>query len=156
MATPITPSRCWSTSRMLDSSFSQRTFCFLLTRVDGADADGLCAIAATRSKRQQKRFFKEPSSGPARPKRDQLSTKDTKRESNFRIPRPCPRSSSPCRRPSSINFGLAQLLDRRLRADRRIIDFLERVRPRLGCNNRHDLNVPVVVVVNRLPITKSL
>src|SRR5258708_18244342 len=43
MATPITPSRCSSTSWMVDSSFCQRTFCF--SAKEGFVAGGLAVWA---------------------------------------------------------------------------------------------------------------
>src|SRR5580704_14334395 len=56
---------------------------------------------------------------------------------------------------SWLYFRLPQTLNRCLRSYRRIINFLKRVRPRLGLKNGQDFNVPVIVIVERLPITQS-
>src|SRR5258706_16425319 len=57
---------------------------------------------------------------------------------------------------SAIDLRLSQLLYRGHGTDRRIVDLFERVRTRLRRQNRHDLDVPVVVVVDGLPITQGL
>src|SRR5205085_5550156 len=51
IATPSTPSREWSTSLIVDSSFCQRTCCF--SPVD-------CARALLRISNQQIRYLKDP------------------------------------------------------------------------------------------------
>src|ERR1019366_6878509 len=57
---------------------------------------------------------------------------------------------------SSINLGLPQLLDGGLGADRRVVNLLESVGAGPGGDDRHDLDVPVVVVVNGFPITEGI
>src|SRR5258707_6528878 len=57
---------------------------------------------------------------------------------------------------SAIDLRLPQLLDRGLGTDRRIINLLESIGARLGREDRHDFDMPVVVVVDGLPITQGL
>src|SRR5450755_4514192 len=57
---------------------------------------------------------------------------------------------------SRVNFGLAQAFRRRLRFYRRVVDLFERVRLRLGCENGHDLDVPVIILIQSLPVTQAL
>src|ERR1700678_1466912 len=56
----------------------------------------------------------------------------------------------------AIDLGLPQMLDGSLGTHRRIINFLEGVGAGLGGDDRHDLDVPVIVVVDGLPIAQSL
>src|SRR6202021_1138528 len=56
----------------------------------------------------------------------------------------------------TINLRLTQLLDCGLGTYRGVINLLKGVRPGLGGEYRHDLNVPVIVVINRLPVPKGL
>src|ERR1700730_12760826 len=55
---------------------------------------------------------------------------------------------------SAIDLRLSQLLYRSFGTDRRIINLLESVGARLGRENRHDFDMPVVVVVDGLPIAE--
>ena len=57
---------------------------------------------------------------------------------------------------SAIDLRLAQLLHGALAADGRIIHFLESVGARLRGHDRKDLDVPVVVLVDGLPVAKIL
>ena len=59
-------------------------------------------------------------------------------------------------RVSAIDVCLPQLFYRSLGTDRRVVHLFKRVRPRLGAQDRQDLDVPVVVVVNRLPVAQIL
>src|SRR5580692_88778 len=53
---------------------------------------------------------------------------------------------------SAIDFRFPQLFHRGLGTHGRIVDLFKRIRPRLRLHHRENLDVPVVVVVNRLPI----
>src|SRR4051812_3845709 len=57
---------------------------------------------------------------------------------------------------SPVDLTFAKTLDCGLRAQWRIVNFLEGVGARFGPENRQDLNVPMIVVVNGLPVTKAL
>src|SRR5580692_1422316 len=57
---------------------------------------------------------------------------------------------------SAIDFCFPQLLHRGLGTHRRIVDLLERIGPRFRLHNWKNLDMPVVVVVNRLPIAEIL
>src|SRR5277367_2434281 len=61
----------------------------------------------------------------------------------------------PADHPHPSDLSLAQPFNRSLRSDGRIIDFLKRVRPRLRLENREYLNVPVIIVIEGLPISQS-
>src|SRR6266516_1820010 len=57
---------------------------------------------------------------------------------------------------SSVDLGFAQLLDCGFRTDRGIIHFLEGIGARLGSKDGQNFDVPVVVLINRLPVTEIL
>src|SRR5437879_5794174 len=55
---------------------------------------------------------------------------------------------------STINPGFAQLFHGGFRADRRIIHLFKSVRARFGSSYREDLDVPVIIVINRFPVSE--
>src|ERR1700676_1104917 len=57
---------------------------------------------------------------------------------------------------SAIDSRLAQLFHRGLGSDGRIVHLLKGVRSRFGRQDWKDFNMPVVVVVNRLPVAEIL
>src|SRR5580698_2333852 len=58
-------------------------------------------------------------------------------------------------RPSlELYSRVAQALDRRFRTQGRIVHLFKRIRFRFRRQNRHDFDVPVIILVNRLPVTK--
>jgi len=56
---------------------------------------------------------------------------------------------------SPIDLRLSQVLDRRFGADGRIVHLFERIRPSLGAEHWQDFDVPVVIVVDGLPIPQG-
>src|SRR5690348_957223 len=55
---------------------------------------------------------------------------------------------------SSVNLCLTQLLDRGLGADRRIVHLFEGVGARLGTHDGKNLDVPMVIFINCLPVAE--
>src|SRR5215469_854430 len=80
------------------------------------------------------------------------------------VPQPGRRSQargardSGCRRPALLggNFSFAQAGNGGFRTYRRVINLFKGVRPIFRNQDRHDLDVPVIVVVDRLPIAQTL
>src|SRR5271155_9435 len=120
---------------MVDSSFCQRTFCF---SGGGTFGDELLAVWATDAATSNSTMLRACFN---------LSPEVLLGVTTYSI--------EARHLASAIYFGLAQLFDRGLGGDRRIVNLLESVRAGFGGEDRHDLNVPVVVVVNSLPIAEG-
>src|SRR4029077_20788943 len=56
----------------------------------------------------------------------------------------------------SLNVSFAQLFNRGLRADRGVIHLLESIGASFGTEHWQNLDVPVVVLVDRLPVAEGL
>src|SRR5580658_167223 len=118
---------------MVDSSFCQSTLSF---SSDGTLADELLPVwpkhAASKTTTQIK-YFGEIVRPISLAAGDRFTAED-----------------------SAIYFRLPELLDSGFGTDGRVVHLFERIRAGLGGNDRHDLDMPMVVLVNGLPITERL